>query len=333
MEIQGCKAYYNKELEALDIPIVFECGGSIKIKGFNDIKNVALNTIKTLNELFDYSFELGDYIERELIGRSFNLHKFKINALDGILRIVEKNGYFLNSSGVIFSSVLNKFNENIAGNLIKGKTLEFGEKLEPIFLDKSCSSEIPVGQKEIPKFVIYIAENYIPSIDINNYKLSIKGNVPKEIELSYNELEEISKDIGEKDFHCVTGWSVKGRKWKGISVWELLKLSGIKSESKWILAKSLTGYSSTIPMDKELLENTFVVIEMDNKKLSPESGFPARIYSPELFGWKGAKYLSSLYISDKYIDGYWEALSYHERGKANSNERFKIRNPDVVDLC
>ncbi len=333
MEIQGCKAYYNKELKDLDIPIVFECGGSIKINDFNDIKNVAFNTIKSLNELFDYNFELGDYIEKEFIGRSFNLHKFKINNYDGILRIVERKGYFLNSSGVMFSSILNKFNEKISNDLINGKILEIGEKMKPIFLDKACSSEIPVGQKEIPKFVIYIAENYIPSVDINNYKLSVKGNVIKEVELSYNELEEISRDIGEKDFHCVTGWSVKGRRWKGISVWELLKLSGLKSDSKWILAKSLTGYSSTIPIDKELLEDTFVVIEMDNKKLSPESGFPARIYSPVLFGWKGSKYLSSLYVSDKYIDGYWEALSYHERGKATSNERFKIRNPDVIDLC
>ncbi|WP_292319452.1 molybdopterin-dependent oxidoreductase [Caldisphaera sp.] len=334
MEISGCKSYYNNLLEGLNIPIVFECGGSIKIKDFNDIKSIALESIKELNELFGYNFKLGSYIEKEFIGRSFNLHKFKINEFDGILRIVERNGYFLNTSGVMFSSILSKLDENIKNELIKGKVLEKGEKMEPIFLDKNCSTfEKPIGQKEIPKFVIYVAEEEIPKVELNKYRLSIKGDVVKEVELTYSQLEELSRDIGEKDFHCVTGWSVKGKRWKGINLLDLINLSGLKSESKWIIAISMSGYSSTIPIEKDILENTYVVIEMDGNKLNPEAGFPARIYSPDLFGWKGSKWLSSLYISERYIDGYWEALSYHERGKVLPNERFKIRNPDVKDLC
>lgn len=334
MEINGCKAYYNKMLESLSIPIVFECGGSIKINNFDDIRKTAIETIEMLNEMFNHNFKLGSYIEKEFIGRSFNLHKFKINEFDGILRIVERKGYFLNASGVMFSSILNSLDEKVSEDLINGKVFEIGEKMKPILLEKTCSSiENPVGQKYIPKFVIYVAEETIPQVDLNKYKLSVKGNVIKDIELSYKEMEDLSKDIGEKDFHCVTGWSVKGKKWKGINLLELLNLAGLKSDSQWIIAKSLTGYSSTIPIEKDLLENIYVIIEMDGKKLNPESGFPARIFSPELFGWKGSKWLNELYITDSYIDGYWEALSYHERGKINQNERFKIRNPEIVDLC
>jgi DMSO/TMAO reductase YedYZ molybdopterin-dependent catalytic subunit len=32
-----------------------------------------------------------------------------------------------------------------------------------------------------------------------------------------------------------------------------------------------------------------------------------------------------------YVDGYWEALSYHERGLVASEERFKVRNTLIAD--
>jgi DMSO/TMAO reductase YedYZ molybdopterin-dependent catalytic subunit len=31
------------------------------------------------------------------------------------------------------------------------------------------------------------------------------------------------------------------------------------------------------------------------------------------------------------VDGYWEALAYHERGLVEAEERFKIRNPRIAE--
>jgi DMSO/TMAO reductase YedYZ molybdopterin-dependent catalytic subunit len=63
---------------------------------------------------------------------------------------------------------------------------------------------------------------------------------------------------------------------------------------------------------------------MSGKPLDTLHGYPARLLFPHLYGWKSAKWISRVVFTDKYTDGYWEALGYHPRGRVEYEERFKI---------
>ena len=68
--------------------------------------------------------------------------------------------------------------------------------------------KIPPGQYYSNKWTIY-ASLGIPEVELENWNLKIKGNIENENIFTYENLENLSKDIIIEDFHCVTRWSIE----------------------------------------------------------------------------------------------------------------------------
>jgi len=96
-----------------------------------------------------------------------------------------------------------------------------------------------------------------------------------------------------------------------------------KPEAKCVYTRSLDGYTTIIHIEDFLSEDSLLVIKINDKLLSLEQGYPARIFIPHLYGWKGTKWVTEIRLLSKYVDGYWEMLGYHERGNVLFEERFK----------
>lgn len=188
--------------------------------------------------------------------------------------------------------------------------------------EKQEKSEIPPRQRYIPKFIVYAALG-IPKVNIERWRLKVRGLVERELELSYKELLEIMDKNYEADFHCVTRWSIKGVVWEGVSIRKLAELSGVRREAKWLFVKCLDGYATIIPIEDALDEKAIIALRMNGKEIPLENGYPARIFVPHLYGWKSAKWVEELEFIEKYRDGYWEKRGYHERGNVWNEERFK----------
>jgi DMSO/TMAO reductase YedYZ molybdopterin-dependent catalytic subunit len=50
------------------------------------------------------------------------------------------------------------------------------------------------------------------------------------------------------DIHCVTTWSKFDTRWRGVTVDDLLAAAGVQPPTPWILAHSLDGYSTNVPL-------------------------------------------------------------------------------------
>ncbi|ARM75191.1 sulfite oxidase-like oxidoreductase [Acidianus manzaensis] len=182
--------------------------------------------------------------------------------------------------------------------------------------------QVPPHQKYIKKF-IYYAELGVPEVDINSYRLKISGLVEKNLEFNYNQLLEMIDTSYTRDFHCVTGWSVKDVYWEGVKIKKLADMAKVKSEAKWVMFYSLDGYTSVVPIEDALSEDSIIALRMQGKPLTKEQGFPARPFMPHLYGWKSAKWLTEIEFLSDYTDGYWEERGYNERGNVWEEERFK----------
>jgi len=181
---------------------------------------------------------------------------------------------------------------------------------------------IPPGQKVIEDFIIYRILGQ-PEISIDSWRLKVYGEVEKPLELSYGDLLSMKLRTIKADFHCVTGWSVKDIEWEGVPTEELAKMAGVKKSARWVLTHSLDNYTAIIPIEDFLVEGSIIALRINGRELSKEQGFPARLFIPHLYGWKGGKWLRAIEFRKDYTDGYWEALGYHERGNVWLEERFK----------
>ncbi|EWG07614.1 MAG: oxidoreductase molybdopterin binding protein [Candidatus Aramenus sulfurataquae] len=183
-------------------------------------------------------------------------------------------------------------------------------------------TQVPKGQKYIKKFIYYAALG-VPEVDITKYRLTVTGLVENKLEFSYEELLKMIDVDYVRDFHCVTGWSVKDVRWEGIKIRRLADMAKVKENAKWAVFYSLDGYTSVVPVEDVLHEDAIIALRMNGKPLTLESGFPARPFIPHLYGWKSAKWLTEIEFVDKYVDGFWEERGYHERGNVWEEERFK----------
>ncbi len=185
------------------------------------------------------------------------------------------------------------------------------------------TNPLPLGQHYINRFIIYSALG-TPHIDIQKWRLTIDGEVEKTLTLTYNELlSPLMWCEVVRDFHCVTKWSVPSVKFGGVKLKTLALNVKPKPEAKYVLFICLDGYTTPVPIEDALSDDAIIVLKMGGHPLTIEQGFPARPFIPHLYAWKSAKWLHVIRFLREYVDGYWEARGYHERGNVWGEERFK----------
>lgn len=330
--IRGCKLYYNWLLDRIDLPLVFECSPAGVYTSYAQVEGLAEASAKALGEIMGHKLSL-EWHDLEVIGRKFKVNKFFMvgdGNVVGELRVVEENSYALVVSGAMTKRALALMRPEVGEELRRG-VIVWGEEPQPVYVRTARKeSGMPPGQKTASRFVIYAAEG-IPQVSPGSWRLKVRDESARGREFTLEELEALMEEGVSTDFHCVTGWSVKNVKLEGIPLETLLSKAGIRSTDGWLVATSVKGYSTVMPLREALEDNSLIVLKVNGRRLAPEHGFPARIFVPSLYGWKSAKWLSEIIVFSEYIDGFWEALGYHERGKAEYEERFKIRNPDYLE--
>lgn len=151
----------------------------------------------------------------------------------------------------------------------------------------------------------------IPSVDRSTWKLTIDGLVEQPVELSYSDLQALPRAEQITDFHCVTGWSVSGVRWTGVRFRDLLSVARPLPTAKALGFFSADGaYSDSLTTDQAYFADAMLAYEMDEEPLTRPHGAPARVVIPEMYGYKGVKWVNKITLLDEPFDGYWENRGY-----------------------
>ena len=175
------------------------------------------------------------------------------------------------------------------------------------------ASAIPVVNAIAPTsgWRIYAVNPPMPVFDPATYRLKIGGQVGNPIELTYGELQALPTVEQVSDFHCVTGWSVIGVKWRGVRPQTLIDLVQPKAGLRQVTFSSLEQpYVDGLAPDQFTLADTLIATHMDGVPLSRAHGAPVRLVIPQMYGYKGVKWLSEIRFDANETTGYWEQRGY-----------------------
>jgi DMSO/TMAO reductase YedYZ molybdopterin-dependent catalytic subunit len=168
---------------------------------------------------------------------------------------------------------------------------------------------------------IYTISGSMPIFDETTWRLEIGGLVKRPRTLSYEELRALPRAEQVSDFHCVTGWSVDGVRWAGVRFEHLLDLVEPLPEATAIRFVSMEQpYDDSLTLDQVRLRNVMLAYEMDGAALSRPHGAPARVVIPEMYGYKGVKWLARMELVADQPTGYWEGRGYDQNawvGRSN----------------
>jgi len=195
-----------------------------------------------------------------------------------------------------------------------------------LFWGKSVWDHVSAATANIPLIPhggwrIYTVSGSMPSFDQKTWRLEVGGLVEKPVSLNYADLRALPRTTQISTFHCVTGWTVKNVHWAGVRFRHLLELAEPLPEARAIRFVSLEEpYTDSLTLPQATQGDVMLAYEMDAKPLSRPHGSPARVVIPEMYGYKGVKWLTRMELVASEPTGYWENLGYDQNawvGRSN----------------
>jgi DMSO/TMAO reductase YedYZ molybdopterin-dependent catalytic subunit len=132
-------------------------------------------------------------------------------------------------------------------------------------------------------------------IDVNDYKLEIRGKVERPLSLSYDELRCLPK----VETHCVLvcpGFFQDEATWAGVPLSEVLDLVGVEGDARGLRMFGDDGYSSFVTLQEARAEDSILAYEWEGEPLPILHGFPVRAVFPELNGNRWVKWLIAIEV-------------------------------------
>lgn len=155
-----------------------------------------------------------------------------------------------------------------------------------------------------------LPQAYVPRIDPVSWKLKVSGQVQKVTGLSLGDLGMLPQHTQITRLICIEGWSFVGQ-WSGPRLSDVLKLVGADLLASYVVFDCADGYHTSIDMDSAMHPQTILAIDFLGAPLSPAFGAPARLRIPTKLGFKNAKNLLSLKVTNAFPGGYWEEKGYN----------------------
>lgn len=138
------------------------------------------------------------------------------------------------------------------------------------------------------------------TVDLEEWRLSIEGEVENPLQLSYREL--ISRPVIERNVLLVCpGFFAYNGLWKGFSVSDLLKEAGIKPEATTVSFSGSSGFrkkTKRYPLEEVLNDSIFIAYGVNGQQLPQRHGFPMRLVAEDHKGRRWIKYLNRVKVID-----------------------------------
>ena len=160
---------------------------------------------------------------------------------------------------------------------------------------------------------IYTISGTMPLFDPSSWRLEIDGLVRRPRSLSYDELTALPRVEQVSTFHCVTGWTVHNVHWAGVrfqQLFDLVQPLPLATAARFESAER--PYEDSLTLDQLRLPDAMLAYELDGQPLSRPHGSPARVVLPEMYGYKGVKWLRRMELVRRQPVGYWEQHGYDQ---------------------
>jgi DMSO/TMAO reductase YedYZ molybdopterin-dependent catalytic subunit len=157
-----------------------------------------------------------------------------------------------------------------------------------------------------------------------SFRLIVRGRVERPTEFTLAELKSLPARTQITRHDCVEGWSSIGQ-WSGPQLSLILRRVGIKPDARYVVFhcadRLSTGfvaspYYESIDLIDALHPQTILATEMNGAPLPIAHGAPLRLRVERQLGYKMAKYVMQIEVTDTLADigdgngGFWEDQGY-----------------------
>ncbi|MEO8862435.1 MAG: molybdopterin-dependent oxidoreductase [Ginsengibacter sp.] len=180
---------------------------------------------------------------------------------------------------------------------------------------------IPIGQTITKKWPV-LDLGLQPDIPLSDWRLIIDGAVEHPKALTWEDFMALPQTQDISDFHCVTTWSKLNISWKGVSMIDIAALVLPLETATHLMCYGYDDYTTNISLEEGLKPDVLLVHIADGKPLPKEHGGPVRMITPQLYAWKGSKWIKRIEFMTFNRLGFWEERGYSNTAYPWRNDRY-----------
>jgi len=180
---------------------------------------------------------------------------------------------------------------------------------------------VPVGQVVTVKWPV-LDLGVEPDISLDKWRLVLDGDVEHPVNLTWDDFMALPQTDDTSDFHCVTTWSKLDMHWQGVRLLDLAALVHPRETATHILCHGYDNYTTNVSLEEALKPDVLIAHTVEGKPLPKEHGGPARMITPQLYAWKGSKWISRIEFLPRNVLGFWERRGYSSTAYPWRNDRY-----------
>jgi DMSO/TMAO reductase YedYZ molybdopterin-dependent catalytic subunit len=171
-------------------------------------------------------------------------------------------------------------------------------------------ARLPPGQYLTDKWPVLHAGS-VPRSDLATWTFRVWGEVENEVELSWEQFNDLPRTEHTQDVHCVTRWSKFDISFSGVHWRDVTELVKPRPGALYAIAHAEQSFTANVPLRYLEEERALFATHANGEELEPEHGWPLRLVIPGKYFWKSAKWLRGIELLDHDQPGFWERYGYH----------------------
>jgi len=191
---------------------------------------------------------------------------------------------------------LSRWNDRVQARLFSGS------RLAPTYAASQVTKPFP--------FNAFYPEFDAPQVDLSNWRLEVSGLVADKTAWTAERLRTLPQAQQITRHICIEGWSAIGD-WRGVPLKTFLQRIGADTTARFVGFKCADRYHSSLDMASALHPQTLLALDFGNEALPTSNGFPLRLSVPTKLGFKSAKHVAAIFVTNTNPGGYWEDQGYN----------------------
>jgi DMSO/TMAO reductase YedYZ molybdopterin-dependent catalytic subunit len=165
--------------------------------------------------------------------------------------------------------------------------------------------DLPPGQQRIEGFPRFGAGIGVPPPSVPpNPVITISGAVAEPFDVPVAALLDLTRRELMADFHCVTGWTATGLRWEGVTFSDLYRALVEPAVVEGVAVSHLVfqgrdGVEAGVEIDDAMSDRFLIADGLNGEPLSPAHGAPARVISPDQYGYINIKHLRRIELRSR----------------------------------
>lgn len=187
--------------------------------------------------------------------------------------------------------------------------------------------DVPPGQVVTHGFPVLHAGSVPRELTRENWTLRVHGHVARPTTPDFAGLLALPQQQETVNIHCVTSWTKLGTSWAGVPFRAVAERVVPSAEVRFVVMECEQGFTTSLPLPALLEDDVMLAHTYDGQPLAPEHGGPVRMFVPQRYFYKSAKWLRGLKFVTEDEPGFWEV-----RGYSNVADPWRQTRYDVDDV-